>query len=90
MNNRALFRELERELRREPGFCTSEGVLIRNAIAEAAMELRPELLRLLLGHAELRSFFFTEVEGVTVFDKVKFLRFVSNKNFLFPPLSMEW
>ncbi len=82
MNNRALFRELERELRREPGFCTSEGVLIRNAIAEAAMELRPELLRLLLGHAELRGFFFTEVEGVTVFDKVKFLRFVSNKNFL--------
>ena len=82
MNNRALFREMERELRREPGFCTSEGVLIRNAIAEAAMELRPELLRLLLGHAELRSFFFTEVEGVTVFDKVKFLRFVSNKNFL--------
>lgn len=82
MNNRALFRELERELRREPGFCTNEGVLIRNAIAEAAMELRPELLRLLLGHAELRSFFFTEVEGVTVFDKVKFLRFVSNKNFL--------
>ena len=61
MNNRALFRELERELRREPGFCTNEGVLIRNAIAEAAMELRPELLRLLLGHAELRSFFFTEV-----------------------------
>lgn len=82
MNNRALFREMERELRREPGFCTSEGVLIRNAIAEAAMELRPELLRLLLGHAELRSFFFTEAEGVTVFDKVKFLRFVSNKNFL--------
>ncbi len=82
MNNTALFRELEHRLQREPGFCTSEGVLIRNAIAEAAMELRPELLRLLLGHEELRSFFFTEVEGVMVFDKVKFLRFVSNKNFL--------
>ncbi len=46
------------------------------------MELRPELLRLLLGHEELRRYFFAEVEGVQVFDKVKFLRFVSNKNFL--------
>ena len=82
MNNTALFRELEHRLQREPGFCTSEGVLIRNAIAEAAMELRPELLRLLLGHEELRAFFFAEVEGVMIFDKVKFLRFVSNKNFL--------
>ncbi len=82
MNNTALFRELEHRLQREPGFCTSEGVLIRNAIAEAAMELRPELLSLLLGHEELRAFFFAEVEGVMVFDKVKFLRFVSNKNFL--------
>ncbi|MDO5471166.1 MAG: DNA methyltransferase [Akkermansia sp.] len=82
MNNRALIGELERQLRREPSFCTSEGVLIRNSIAEAAMELRPELLRLLLQHEELRRFFFTEVEGVRVFDKVKFLRFVNNKNFL--------
>lgn len=82
MNNRALIGELERQLRREPSFCTSEGVLIRNSIAEAAMELRPELLRLLLQHEELRRFFFTEVEGVLVFDKVKFLRFVNNKNFL--------
>lgn len=82
MNNRALIGELERQLRREPSFCTSEGVLIRNSIAEAAMELRPELLRLLLRHEELRRFFFTEVEGVQVFDKVKFLRFVNNKNFL--------
>lgn len=82
MNNRALIGELERQLRREPSFCTSEGVLIRNSIAEAAMELRPELLRLLLQHEELRRFFFTEVEGVQVFDKVKFLRFVNNKNFL--------
>lgn len=82
MNNRALIRELEQQLRREPSFCTQEGELIRNAIAEAAMELRPELLRLLLSHEELRSFFFAEAEGVQVFDKVKFLRFVSNKNFL--------
>ncbi|MBR5888030.1 MAG: site-specific DNA-methyltransferase [Akkermansia sp.] len=82
MNNRELFRELEQLLRRTPGFCTNEGVLIRNSIAAAAMELRPELLRLLLGHNELRNYFFTVVEGVQVFDKMKFLRFVANKNFL--------
>ena len=82
MNNTALFRELEQQLRRESRFCTQEGVLIRNNIAEAAMELSPELLRLLLRHDGLRAYFFAEVDGVLVFDKVKFLRFVNNKNFL--------
>ncbi len=82
MNNTALIGVLEQQLRRAPGFCTRDGELIRNVIAEAAMELRPELLRLLLAHDELRRFFFAEVDGVAVFDKVKFLRFVNNKNFL--------
>lgn len=82
MNNSALIKELEQQLRREPSFCTSQGTLIRNAIAEAAMELRPRLLELLLTHPKLKTAFFTEAEGVQVFDKVAFLRFVANKNFL--------
>lgn len=82
MNNRALIKELEQLLRRESDFCTSDGTLIRTTIAEAAMELRPQLLRLLAAHKELRAFFFAQVDDMLVFDKVKFLRFVANKNFL--------
>jgi adenine-specific DNA-methyltransferase len=44
--------------------------------------LCPELLHLLLSHERLRNNFFVEVDGVTVFDKVKFQKFVMNKRFL--------
>jgi adenine-specific DNA-methyltransferase len=40
------------------------------------------LLHLLLSHEKLRNNFFVEVDGVTVFDKVKFQKFVMNKRFL--------
>jgi adenine-specific DNA-methyltransferase len=55
---------------------------LKNAIVEAALAMRPELLHLLLSHERLRNNFFVEVDGVTVFDKVKFQKFVMNKRFL--------
>lgn len=82
MDNLNQFKELEKLLRNESQFCTEDGHLLKNAIVEAALAMRPDLLRLLLTHESLRSIFFTEVEGVTVFDKVKFQKFVMNKRFL--------
>ena len=63
-------------------YCTEDGVLLKNAIVEAALALRPELIAKLLTHEGLKRNFFTEVEGVLVFDKVKFQKFVMNKRFL--------
>lgn len=82
MDNLNQFKELEMLLRNESRYCTEDGHLLKNAIVEAALAMRPDLLRLLLSHEALRSNFFTEVDGVTVFDKVKFQKFVMNKRFL--------
>ncbi len=82
MDNLNQFKELEKLLRNESQYCTEDGHLLKNAIVEAALAMRPDLLRLLLSHEVLRNNFFTEVDGVSVFDKVKFQKFVMNKRFL--------
>lgn len=82
MSNIALFKELEKLLRMESQYCTEDGVLLKNAIVEAALAVRPDLIKLLLSHDALKRNFFTDVEGVLVFDKVKFQKFVMNKRFL--------
>ena len=82
MDNKNLFTELEKLLRMDSAYCTEDGVLLKNAIVEAALALRAELIAKLLTHEGLKRNFFTEVEGVLVFDKVKFQKFVMNKRFL--------
>lgn len=80
--NRNLFTELEKLLRMDSAYCTEDGVLIKNKIVEAALELRSDLIAKLLTHDGLKRNFFTEISGVMVFDKVKFQKFVMNKHFL--------
>jgi len=59
-----------------------EGSLLKSRIIELALKLDGDLIKLLLSHPRLRQHFFAEVEGVVVFDKERFLQFVSNKAFL--------
>jgi len=59
-----------------------EGSLLKSRIIELALKLDGDLIKLLLSHPRLRQHFFVEVAGVVVFDKEKFLQFVSNKAFL--------
>ena len=66
----------------EERFCTADGQLIKNSIVEAALSLQPILIKLLLDDNELSASFFSDVDGIKVFDKVKFQRFVMNKSFL--------
>lgn len=82
MDNLHLYNELYNELRTEDHFCTIEGDLIKSNIETAALNLNPELIRLLLGNELLSCHFFVDVDGVKVFDKVKFQRFIMNKQFL--------
>ena len=60
----------------------AEGKLLKNKIVELALALDPALIRLLLKQEEIKKHFFVVVEGVIVFDKIKFQQFVSNKQFL--------
>ncbi len=82
MDNLNQYRELEQLLRNESEFCTEDGYLLKNAIVEAALAMRPELLRLLMSNEALRKNFFAKVDGIVVFDKVRFQKFVMNKRFL--------
>jgi len=60
----------------------SEGKLLKNKVVELGLALDPSLLKLLLKHGGIKKHFFCDVEGMLVFDKVKFQAFVSNKQFL--------
>ncbi|WP_341852557.1 site-specific DNA-methyltransferase [Vibrio vulnificus] len=59
-----------------------DGKLAKNKIVELALNLDPELLRLLLADEQLKKHFFKDIDGVLIFDKVAFQRFVNNKSFL--------
>lgn len=82
MDNLRLYNELYKVLREEDHFCTDAGELIKSNIETAALNLYPELIRLLLNNELLSRHFFADVDGVKVFDKVKFQRFIMNKEFL--------
>ena len=59
-----------------------EGKLLKNKIIESALKLDVDLIRLLLKSETIKTHFFQGVDGVLVFDKIKFQKFVSNKAFL--------
>lgn len=59
-----------------------DGQLNKNLIVERALQVDTKLIKLLLKHDTMKRHFFTDVEGVMVFDKIKFQRFVNNKSFL--------
>lgn len=82
MDNLNQSRELEKLLRNDSRYCTEDGVLLKNAIVEAALAMRPDIIRLLLSNEALKANFFTEIDGILVFDKVRFQKFVMNKRFL--------
>lgn len=60
----------------------SDGHLMKNKVIELALALDPSLLDLLIKNETIKSHFFSEVGKHLVFDKVKFHRFVNNKQFL--------
>ncbi len=60
----------------------SEGELLKNKIIELAIKLDKDLIKLLLSDKQMKEIFFTEVDNATIFDKDKFIKFVSNKQFL--------
>lgn len=60
----------------------ADGKLLKNKIIELGLQLDPSLIKIVLSHPNIKKHFFQEVEGILVFDKIKFQKFVSNKAFL--------
>ena len=69
-------------LKKDDRFFAEDGTLLRNKVYETAMNMDVELLRLLLSNAETRKRFFSEVDGVLIFDKIGFGWVINNRQFL--------
>lgn len=82
MDKLNLYHELEQLLRMNSRYCMDDGRLLKNQIVEDALSIQPLLVKELLGNEKMKKVFFTDVEGVMVFDKIKFQRFVSDTQFL--------
>jgi adenine-specific DNA-methyltransferase len=60
----------------------NEGNTLKQKIASDGLNLKPELIKVILQNEKLKEHFTVDVDGITVFDKVKFQRFVNNKMYL--------
>jgi len=60
----------------------NEGEILKNKVIELALKLDKGLIKLLLSDKKMKEVFFVEVDGTLIFDKDKFVKFVSNKQFL--------
>lgn len=74
--------ELEAVLNSDARFVSQDGRLLKPRIQDAISRLDPDLLRTLLASTSLRSYFFEDVDGITVFDQEKFMWVVNSKEFL--------
>ena len=77
-----LLEDLTKLLDTSGEFTDENGILLKNKVVESALKLDPDLLKLLLKNKAIKKHFFTDIDGVLVFDKIKFQNFVSNKQFL--------
>ena len=76
------FDEVISVLKQDNRFFTEDGVLLRNAVYEAAMQMDSNLIHLLLTNKSTKERFFKDVDGIAVFDKVGFGWVVNNREFL--------
>ncbi len=69
-------------LKHDDRFFTAEGELLRNSIYEAAMKMDPKLIKMLFENTDTKARFFTDVDGIYVFDKIGFGWLINNREFL--------
>lgn len=63
-------------------FFTDDGQLLRNAVYEVAMHMDAKLIKVLFDNEQTRKRFFTDVDGIAVFDKIGFGWVINNREFL--------
>lgn len=76
-----LYKELIQLLEQDPALII-EDKLNKALIIDRASKLDIALLKLLLSNPNIKKQFFADLEGVLVFDKIAFQRFVNSKKFL--------
>ena len=74
--------ELEKVLKSDERFIGEDNQIIKTKVSDAAMGTDGLLIKSLLQNELLRDSFFTKVDDVYVFDKVKFIWVLESKEFL--------
>ncbi|MCZ2101972.1 MAG: site-specific DNA-methyltransferase [Chitinophagales bacterium] len=77
-----LYQILEQQLKKEPNFVTDNGDLKKWVVINKAQNFDEELLELLLTNDELKTQFFKEIAGATIFNQSLFIQFLEQKNYL--------
>jgi Adenine specific DNA methylase Mod len=76
------FEALKNLLKKDERLVDKNGEILKNKTIELALALDKNLIKLLLTNQKTKARFFVEVDGVLVFDKDTFIKFISNKQFL--------
>lgn len=74
--------KLVKILKKDKRLFTDNDEMLKNTVQELARKNDSELIKLLFFDKIIKKHFFFEVEKVLIFDKEKFIRFISNKQFL--------
>ena len=69
-------------LKTDVRFIDEEGELVKAAVTDRAWKIDHDLVRLLLGDADIKAKFFDEIEGHWIFNINTFIEYISDKNFL--------
>ncbi|MGB9663989.1 MAG: site-specific DNA-methyltransferase [Ignavibacteria bacterium] len=73
--------ELKNLLLSDKRLCVDES-LAKNKIIELALKNDKDLIKLLISNEKIKNTFFINVDNVLIFDKEKFIKYISTKEFL--------
>lgn len=76
------YEKVKKILSQNENYVSTEGEILKNVIYEDCMKMDKELIKLLLSDEETKKEYFTDVDGIFVFDKIKFSWLISNREFL--------
>ena len=77
-----LYKDLEEILFSDEQLISEDGKLLKNKVTEIALKNDKDFISSLLKNEAIKNHFFFDVDGLTIFDKEKFIRFINNKEFL--------
>lgn len=77
-----LLNKLKSTLQKDKCLISDDGELLKNKIIELALKFDKDLIHSLMKEKDLKEHFFTEIDKIIVFDQLKFMKFVDNKEFL--------
>ena len=77
-----LLNKLKFTLQKDKRLVSDDGELLKNKTIEFALKFDKNLIHSLMKEKDLKEHFFTEVDKIIVFDQLKFMKFVDNKEFL--------